>query len=609
MPATPSDTTMPAHATHSERLYQGSYARDTLLTNKNPDPSSPCHKEELNRDVDLTVSFLGCPSNSTKIPMKTSDFCNGSPSDDEVNNSKQPSVNFMRTDSVSTCESNEPIMFWQPIQGQNNNWCSDTNEEESAENHDDENFEDVENGRESPRSRQTSRNRANGPASCSSSFSPMREPKSSKNSNTEEISAVHQTRKSATSVAGSGRTSVPRMPRSPQRNGSPLRRKKGDQILGSSAPAPFFPTPAQSSFGYTDISRPSSVSPSRKESFARRPSAPIENAVKGPNFRYREAPENVAGLSDVRRSVYTKPPSPSLGASNLHRFEESKGPSHSLAESDLRGHRQASKDPNLTPTIADPRHLRCQLILPDKPWYSGAPHGDIEQTSPQKTWQRLLEHQKQQHLSNSQPRKRSPNHQYFNPSLQEGTTYKSGTVKSLASEVTITPYGTMSSTADQTVKSPGQEDNKTSLSTSCGTVTGSKNSRPRSSRRHPVLDKMFRHVLASLVMESGPPSSACLASVVDQVEGQGTSDSLRSLSRTSSSVSNTNTFTNRLSKCRFGANRIASGLGSHGVPSDLEDDTLPLSDSVPCTLQKINEEQKTGSTTGQREVAVAMADA
>lgn len=629
MPATPLETIVPALQSISS--YQESHARDAVF-HSNQDCESAVEKQiEPCGDLDLTVSFLGCPSNSTMINMQNADHVNNEVHIDKFLGKKLPTNGFKS--EFDLLQPKYSCAF-QKIQGRNNNRCSDSKDGEASDQENDVDG-DVEEEREYSRSRQTYRNRSrergmnnfsfapvtnnmarqnrraaeneNSPDNCtfemttkpqkgsnnqrsnpavsscdgtivSISSGSLRDIKPGKSPNPEEGSPEQQTKKSSASIASYGRSQNSRIHRSPQQ-----RKKKGDYAQGSSAPVPFMPTPAQSSTGCTDVSRPTSTSPSRKDVLAKncpqRPSSAVDNLIKGTKIRHREVTENIADLSDSWRCP-AKPPSSSIGSSDLHRYEESKAPSQSSAESDLRENKSSLSQSKQYTVTTDPYQMPCQLILPEEPWCNGAPHGDFEKDSPQKARQ-------QQQISETTLRKKFLGSK--TSSLSQTPRNPSSDMKIPASEVSVIPWDNVSRIMG---KKSTKEDNKTSLSSSIGTISGSNSSRSRSTRRHPVLDKMFRHVLASLVMESGPPSSACLASVVDQVEGSGTSDSLRSHSRTISSVSSTDTFTSRLSNCRFGMDRKPSQSYHHAVQSNLDDDTMPLSNPLPCRLQKINEETK-----------------
>ena len=618
-------------ATHPSEARQASCPREEVSAKQQLDETCSAH------DRNLTVSFLGCPSNSSNITLATPGHsCYQMPSNGEGKCDEAPIAPLSDSSSSKKIDSQKSEVFWQTDQGQNNNKCSELNQDES-EFHGTNTRRDGANSDES-RSGGEGQVDSSSPGNSSSSEdcdesvdnsekqvserkrdigsrTPDTDISSSKRSDgikprgpfgealSQEEGSSRQWAKQSTSLAGCGRTLMSRMHRSPQR--SPIRKKKGDLSTGSSAPGP---TPAQGSFGCTNISRPLSLSPSKREETR----APAKNS--GPRlsgasdafnkttiFRSRDDSGSADTSSDVRRSVSAKPPSPSLGASNLHRSLNSVAPTPSSAESDLRDRRRSSQHTDSPVTAADPQRIQCQLILPEEPWSSGAPHGDIQHTSPQKmlemTRLALYEQQfkgRQQQLPESQQRRKSPHYQN-----------RSGSLSSQA------PTSIFGSSEPRTITKSisAADDIKTSLSTSCGTVSGPATAgRPRSSRRHPVLDKMFRHVLASLMMESGPPNSACLASVLDQVEGKGTTDSLRSMSRTSSS-SVTNNITSRYHNSRFGGSRISGGKSNRGVESSSDDVTMSLSNALPCTLTKINEEVKNTCTIGQNEATIGLADA
>ena len=646
-------------ATHSAKVRQMERTRDAVLNVQQSNQTSHNHTESLFNDLDLTVSFLGCPSNSTTISLPTPCLVSNEQSDGENNKTDRSSRTLVNDDCLSGKVSSKSEIIWNQNQGQNNNRCSEPSEE-NDEDHGNESSDQREDGREISRFRASLRNRAeeqtartsflstsgnesvrqneelarseesSGPSdqesvdeakrdigfqNSRSITSPykrnteskprgwFRASKSNKYSTQEQCPTGQRTRKSTQPAAGCGRASMSRIQRSPQRNYSPSRRKKGDNLHGSSAPVPFMPTPAQSSIGRTDISRPSSVSPTRREqsskSSAKKTTSVLGSFIKATTFRSRDGHGSVDGLSDMRRSIL-KPPSPSLAASNLLRSAESVGPTQSQAEADLRDRKRGSNQSKPPASAVDIHPIQCQLILPDEPWSNGAPHGDIQQTHPLRMLEmtRMAIHEQQQ--AYHQNRKASI-------VLQESEIGTSGCVKLPTSEMTVTLSDQKNTTTRNAKSTAGLDDNKASLSPSYGTATEPKSGRQRSSRRHPVLDKMFRHVLASLMMESGPPSSACLASVLDQVEGMGTSDSLRSQSRTSS-VSSTNTFTSRLLNSRFGRARVSTGADIHSVESGSADLTLSLSSQLPCELQKINEEVKTNCATCQGEAKVAVTD-
>ncbi|RUS78269.1 hypothetical protein EGW08_013960 [Elysia chlorotica] len=612
-------------ATHSAKVNNAGFGRDCVLSIKQPKQS--VHKrEEPCDDLNLTVSFLGCPSNSTRISIPHRGLSNSQQSYGENDKGDQSSKILLTDDCFSTKVFKDSESAWQQEQEQNNNRCSGPSEE-TSENHCNDSGEHQDEIREISRFRtsighsveehtattvssasfnesaeqneelatndeaprfydhtaddlntgigfQATNTRAISCTTINDSTLQLLfgEAKSNNNSNQEDCSTGQHAAKSTPPVSGCGRPSVSRMQRSPQRYSSPSRRKRGNHLCGSSAPVPILPTPAQNSFGRTNINRPSSVSPTRRESSEKsspkRGSPALDSFIKVTNFRSRESHGSADPLSDMLRSVSVKPPSTSIAAQNLYRHADSVEPTQSVAESDLRERKPTMNQSESPESSVNYLPIKCHLILPDEPWTSRAPHGDIQQTSPLKILEMTRMNEQQQAFNSN--RIKDP-------------------AKLTASEIEATA-SYQKSGARNAKSTLCLEDKKASLSPSHSTSAGSTSGRQRPSRRHPVLDKMFRHVLASLMMESGPPSSACLASVLDRVEGAGTSDSLRSQSKSFSSVSSTNTFKSRLSNSRFSKSRFSSGLDIHGVESGSTDMTLSsLSGQLPCDLRNISE--------------------
>ncbi|GFO34022.1 hypothetical protein PoB_006052700 [Plakobranchus ocellatus] len=588
MPATPSE-----RITHESSPYAQTVSSATALADHISDKPA-C-------DLNLTVSFLGCPSSSTSIRLPTSGNCEFQAPHNESGTPIQQDLALLTNESQLFNDSMGKDVPWQQGQEQNNNWCpgslhhnvnatfgwrdecsgdvevddreSETNTLETLFNA--YGYKGCNNSMSSDASDDSLHDTGNEKASAKNAYftclfsgregSRKGNSRSSKTTHTTKAPFVSagtlsqqaepledpgpRVKKATATFSGCGRALLSRVQRSPKRNNSPAERRKGINPHGCSAPVPFVPNPVQGSVRFTNINRASSESPARRDE--------LKVPDKGGKYRSppaRDSLENAtackfgkASKTDKSHTTSSRPnvaASPSLSHGTLaHRSSMSLPPAPSLAESDLRDHQpQRAKTPVLS---AETLGTQCHLILPEKSWPNRASHGDFQQKAPKK----MLEMSR---LRCPQPKKLAP-------------TPTSGAIN-VATPIPDAP---------SLKASPSQvESEEEVLTSSRSVITGSTSSRPRSSRRHPVLDKMFRHVLASLVMESGPPSSACLASVLEQVQSQ----------TKASSASATDTITSPSNHGRFG------GSGSYDLDNTSKAVTSSASTPLPCTLTKVNED-------------------